>query len=325
MNFSMNNYNINISTCDNTSIYVNIVNKITFQNYETSFVKKDVCSFMDINEMFNFMIKCFEKKENYNIDFESSESKLILFFSAKIDGFLNISHKLIVKELILNSDKMLTTRLNSMKEEFKNNNDDLKSELAFTKEEFQKQINNLKSELVTIGCIKTQKPYEYIRINKYTNVLDLSKYNNTNDIIWTNFNQFVALNELIINDSWIGNYNNNATVHSTIFQLHDYNFYVNSGNLSPHTHFIDIFNFPQITILEITKKHNAYTELGHFYNVPNLVELRLTNFDYKINILTYIKAILKLEKLQLINCSDINELSNVREYCLKQKIQLVVE
>ena len=51
MNFSMNNYNINISTCDNTSIYVNIVNKLTFQNYETSFVKKDICSFMDINEI----------------------------------------------------------------------------------------------------------------------------------------------------------------------------------------------------------------------------------------------------------------------------------
>ncbi len=32
MNFNMNNYNINISTSDNTSIYVNIVNKITFQN-----------------------------------------------------------------------------------------------------------------------------------------------------------------------------------------------------------------------------------------------------------------------------------------------------
>ena len=171
MNFNMNNYNINISTSDNTSIYVNIVNKITFQNYETSFVKKDVLSFMDINEMFNFMIKCFEKKENYNVDFESSESKLILFFSAKIDGFLNISHKLIVKELILNSDKMLTTRLNSMKEEFKTNSDDLKSELAFTKEEFQKQINDLKSELITIGCVKQAgKPYEYIRVNKYNNV-----------------------------------------------------------------------------------------------------------------------------------------------------------
>lgn len=327
MNFNMNNYNINISTSDNTSIYVNIVNKITFQNYETSFVKKDICSFMDINEMFNFMIKCFNKTENYSIDFESSESKLILFFSAKIDGFLNISHKLIVKELILNSDKMLTTRLNSMKEEFQNNSDDLKSELAFTKEEFQKQINDLKSELITIGCVKQAGKllYEYIRINKYTNVLDLSKYNNTKDIIWTNFNQFGALNELIINDSWIGNYNNSGPVHSTIFQLHDYNFWVNNGHALSHTHFIDIFNFPQITILEITKKHNTYTELGNFYNVPNLVELRLTNFDYKINILTYIKDIKKLKKLQLINCGDINELSNVREYCLIHKIQLVVE
>ena len=307
MNFSMNNYNINISTCDNTSIYVNIVNKLTFQNYETSFIKKDVLSFMDINEMFNFMIKCFEKKENYSIDFESSESKLILFFSAKIDGFLNISHKLIVKELILNSDKMLTTRLNSMKEEF------------------QKQIDDLKSELVTIVCLKTPKPYEYIRINKYTNILDLSKYNNTNDIIWTNFNQFTALNELIINDSWICNYTNNTQMHSTIFQLHDYNFWVNSGNILAQPHFIDIFNFPQITILEI-QKLNGYTELGNFHNVPNLVELRLNNFDKDLNVLTYIQTIPKLKKFSLIKCNYItaSKIVDIREYCSKQKIQFTV-
>jgi hypothetical protein len=221
---------------------------------------------------------------------------------------------------------MLTTRLNSMKEEFQNNSDDLKSEIAFTKEELQKEINNLKSELITIGCVKEAgKPYEYIRINKYTNVLDLSKYNNTTDIIWTNFNQFIPLNELIINDSWIGNHNNNGAVHGTIFQLHDYNFWIPTGHALSQTHFIDIFNFPQITVLEITKKHNNYTELGSFYNVPNLVELRLTNFDYKINILTYIKDITKLKKLQLINCRDINELSNIREYCLKQKIEFICE
>jgi hypothetical protein len=64
------------------------------------------------------------------------------------------------------------------------------------KEEFQKQIDDLKSELITIACLKALAPYEYIRINKYTNTLDLSKYNNTNDIIWTNINQFTKLNEL---------------------------------------------------------------------------------------------------------------------------------
>lgn len=312
MNFSMNNYNINISTCDNTSIYVNIVNKITFQNYETSFVKKDVLSFMDINEMFNFMIKCFDKKENYSIEFESSESKLVLFFSAKIDGFLNISHKLIVKELILNSDKMLTTRLNSMKEEF------------------QKQIDDLKSELVTIACLKTPKPYEYIRINKYTNVLDLSKYNNNTDIIWTNINQFVKLNELIINDSWIGNYNNDSQMHSTIFQLRDYNFWTqSSGYVLAQPHFIDIFNFPQITVLEIQKSiaSSGNVELGNFYNVPNLVELRLKNFDKDLNVLTYIQTIPKLKKFSLIKCNYITstKIVDIREYCVKQKIKFTVE
>jgi hypothetical protein len=309
MNFNINNYNINISTNDNTSIYVNIVNKITFQNYETSFVKKDICSFMDINEMFNFMIKCFEKKENYNVDFESSESKLILFFSAKIDGFLNISHKLIVKELILNSDKMLTTRLNSMKEDF------------------QKQIDDLKSELVTIGCLKTPKPFEYIRINKYTNVLDLSKYNNNNDIIWTNINQFVSLNELIINDSWIGNHANNGSMTNTIFPLYfNYNFVNNGGHVLSQPHFIDIFNFPQITVLEI-QKLNGFQELGYFYNVPNLVELRLINFDKDLNILQYIQTIPKLKKFKLIKCNYItsSKIIDIREYCVKQKIQFIVE
>ena len=160
---------------------------------------------------------------------------------------------------------------------------------------------------------------------------DLSKYNNTIDIIWTNFNQFVKLNELIINDSWIGTNTNASPVHNTIFQLRDYNFVINAApsyNLT-HPWFIDIFNFPQITVLEIQKSStsNGNVELGNFYNVPNLVELRLNNFDKDLNVLTYIQTIPKLKKFSLIKCNYITstKIVDIREYCVKQKIQFTVE
>ena len=42
MNFIVNDFLNTISIIDTHSIYINILNKITFQSYEATFIKKDI-------------------------------------------------------------------------------------------------------------------------------------------------------------------------------------------------------------------------------------------------------------------------------------------
>ena len=323
MNFYINNYNINISINDNSIIFVNIINKTTFQNYESLFVQKDICNFMNINEMYNFMIKCFSKDQYYNIDFEASENKLILFFNAKIDNFLNIAHKLVVKELILHSDKMLTTRINSMKESYETHINDLTLKIN----DLTLKINDLLEEKITIACgnRNSSTVNTYFQVNKYTNILNLTKYNNNTDIIWTHISLLPKLNELIINNTLITSNDNVNKQQSTSWQLYnEIILYDQGGHGLIHKNFFDIFNFPQITILEIIQTvSNNITEFGYMYNVPNLEVLRLRNFSGAVTLLTYIKPLCKLKEIQLINTNTINELALFRDYCLQNSIKLM--
>ncbi len=327
MNFYLNNYYITINNNDNNSIYVNINNTFTFQKYETHFIKKDICSFMDINEMFNFMIKCFNKIDNYNVEITMDNSKLTLFFNATIDNFLNISHKMFINKskstymhsMITPPNINLVSPINKLKSE----NDDLKSQNVELKSEINKlkseidniksEIDNIKSENIILYYDVSAKPNIFIHENKYIEKLDLSKYNNSK-ILWFNLNRFSKLNELIINSSTIAHTN---LVTKTIFQL--CRFYIHDCP------YFDTFNLPHIKKLEIRKGNftNTYSELGCLENLPNLEELRLTDFLYRINILTYIQAIPKLNKLILTNCPYVNSKVDVRDYCLKNNIQYI--
>jgi hypothetical protein len=153
------------------------------------------------------------------------------------------------------------------------------------------------------------------------------RYNNNTDIIWTNISLFPKLNELIINNTVITNHGNTDVQQPTIWQLYnEIILYTNPGYYMIHKNFFDIFNFPQITILEIinTVSYNI-TEFGYMYNVPNLQVLRLRNFGGAVTLLTYIKPLLKLKEIQLINTSTINELALFRDYCLEKSIKLIME
>jgi hypothetical protein len=124
------------------------MNKITFQSYESTIIKKDIPQFMDINSFYQFMIETFTNStENNNkdtgflpINYEVMEGKICLRFRY-ITNFINIDHKLFIKEMVLGTDKLLTTKINSIKEMYENKIMELENKLNKVLETLD-EINN---------------------------------------------------------------------------------------------------------------------------------------------------------------------------------------
>jgi len=219
--------------------------------------------------------------------------------------------------MVLSSDKLLTTKINSMKEMYENKITELENKLN--------KLNNVLEQLDKINnepILIVNEPKVYM--NKSIEKLNLTSYNN-NYICWLNFNKFTNISELIVNTSFINNHQGQQ-LNSTIWRLHGCNFYTNNGNVLMCNHFFDLFNFPKVTSLKIVYKSEELKneELGNMSNIPNLEELILENFDYKINVFDHIQILSKLKKLVFIDSSNINKIAELREYCISKKIKLEI-
>jgi len=319
MNFIVNDFLNTISVNDTHSIYINILNKVTFQSYETTFIKKDIPNLMDIPSFYKLMIKCFQdnnsSENNYSVKYEVSDGKIGVTFNVNIDNIFTIVHTLYIKESIMNSDKLVTTKINSMKEMYETEIKELKKSLK----EAIVQINNINNEPILI----TTNP-SYVYLPKSITKLDLSAYNN-NDICWLNYSRFNNISELKINTSYIANHKGSGAYTSTIWPF-SVNFIftiINQGPCLQGSKYFDIFNFPTVKHLIITYKSDTpqHVELGALQNIPNIEKLTLENFSHKITILSYIKCLTKLKDLVFID-TDANQMSELREYCITNKIKI---
>ena len=102
MNFTVNDFSNTISLNDTHSIYINVLNKTSFQNYEMTIIKKDIPNVISIQSFYKLMIKCFETNNNenntYTVNYETSDGKLGLTFNANIDDLIDIKHTIYIKE-----------------------------------------------------------------------------------------------------------------------------------------------------------------------------------------------------------------------------------
>ncbi len=182
---------------------------------------------MDIPSFYKLMIKCFQdnnsSENNYSVKYEVSDGKIGVTFNVNIDNIFTIVHTLYIKESIMNSDKLVTTKINSMKEMYETEIKELKKSLK----EAIIQINNINNEPILI----TTNP-SYVYLPKSITKLDLSAYNNQ-DICWLNYSRFNNISELKINTSYIANYCNNGPYQGTIWPFPvNYNFPNNAKKFS---------------------------------------------------------------------------------------------
>lgn len=346
MEFGIKRDNLTINLVKNNGdISVSIIDNKTQQKYENTILKEHKHLCMDIDGFYIFMCNCFSKKDGYDVKFDINASVGImrLFFSDCLDDAVKITHTLNMYEIkkstnLSTCENELRLKINKLEKQLNDTNlkineleeqlddSDLEEQLDESKlkiNKLEEQLNDLKSETVTICYKSTVQPYDYLQVDKYTEKLDLSNYNNNREIFWSNIYKFPKLTELIINNSPIFG-DNNITI---MYQLMPYDFIVRRlPYIQQDSGYYNIMlHFPQIKKLEIVNKSQLLTnELGHLYNMPNLEELRLTNFTNKIKVFDYIKPLTKLTKLIITNCQNIVDIGVLFGYCGTKNIELHV-
>ncbi len=107
------NYNINVSTDSVSTIYWNITNNITYQNYECIIYQSDLSN-MSLDRFVNIMNRAFALENNYLLNIELGSGFLTLHFSANFDGFYSVSESIVVREKMLSDDKKLTVKITEL-------------------------------------------------------------------------------------------------------------------------------------------------------------------------------------------------------------------
>ncbi|RYY81751.1 hypothetical protein EON63_14745 [archaeon] len=112
--YTYEGYKITISFNSAAHIFINVVNAVTYQNYESFLARKDINNAMSLQMFYELMDKCFQAKPSHYVSFEAKPGKLVIVFKVNFDGYYKVSHSITVQEKILSGDKMLTLRLTEM-------------------------------------------------------------------------------------------------------------------------------------------------------------------------------------------------------------------
>ena len=191
-NYILEHYNISICTDNLTNIYINIINKSTYQNYETIIYDEDLESNLNITKFIKIIYNCFESKPNYKYNYVLESNSINFNFFADLDGFYDIAQSICLREKEISQDKQLSSKIT----------------------ELESRIRELETKEIIFG-FDTTAFNNFIKIKKNIDVLDLRPWNDTKFKWYGNlweFNSFTNLKKIILDDNnFKYDYNPNVT------------------------------------------------------------------------------------------------------------------
>jgi len=130
----MNNYSID-SSLNNDQIHVYITNTTNFSQYEGSFKERDLRLNFDLDEVYNIMLKCFNKENGYGCSITTTECVMKIRFNANIGGLLTLKFELLLREKEMTDDKQIICKLNSELFNLKKRYEELERQLSYKNKE----------------------------------------------------------------------------------------------------------------------------------------------------------------------------------------------
>jgi len=154
-------------------VFMNIVNNISSQVYENNIDIRDIKSPFDNDQCFDIILKCFNKKDNYNISFILNKNILELVFTLVINNVFNMKFSVKLYEKIAIDNSEIENKINSVdtKHTKLNNDIDNKYETRVKNLEFKQEDENniLKEQIKKIELIINN--HETL-INKYIYLIE---------------------------------------------------------------------------------------------------------------------------------------------------------
>ncbi len=317
------NYNLTTSLTSSNNIFINIINTITYQNYEGFINREDINQMITLDIFYKIMQKCFKSEQNYSVLLEIKSNMITLNFEANLDGFFRFSESISIKEKVLSDDKILTVKLTEME-----------SRHQREIEELQTRINELMTEEILFG-FKEGATNDFMKIPRNIKHLDLTLYNSYEWFgNYYDFNKLYNLSSIKIFTSQF--YFNYVAYRNGNIKCPHGNPFFWCSSCSNHTHNSTIVNWcellnnsriylPKVKTLEIV--YSDGTGFQTFARtLPNLKKITFSNFQGNaLNSMNLIKNTPTLTQIEYINCINISNFDEIKTWCASKGIKIDVK
>ena len=115
VSFENENYSI-VSSLNERTIYIKIIDKITYMCYESNLDSKELRLSIELGDTYKLINKCFNKDSGYSAIMTTNTGVMKLVFVAMVEGFLKISFEVLLREKVMSNDGQLTMNFNRIEQ-----------------------------------------------------------------------------------------------------------------------------------------------------------------------------------------------------------------
>jgi len=115
VSFENENYSI-VSSLNERTIYIKIIDKITYMCYESNLDSKELRLSIELGDTYKLINKCFNKDNGYSVMMTTNTGVMKLVFVAMVEGFLKISFEVLLREKVMSNDGQLTMNFNRIEQ-----------------------------------------------------------------------------------------------------------------------------------------------------------------------------------------------------------------
>jgi hypothetical protein len=324
-NYEFNGYDITTSFTDNSTIFIRIINPITFQTYEGIYTQNDIESSQPINKFYLMLTKCFESKPNYNLKITLDESSLYLNIYVQLDDIYEIKTQLSLNEKIINGDKLVTKKITEIESKYKKLIKDLEDKIDTLKIE----IDTINSKPIIFGYDEN----DFSNTLEYSSKTELLDFTTTDigELLWagnyldfnklTNVKKIKLFSKQFTYESRLSSIKIKDTINSVRKREHCGGCYmfINIDNIFNH---FEIY-LPSVIEIEIIKSDLNSLPNSILRSLPNLKKVIFSDYqNTSLECFEFIKLNTQLKDIQFKNCSSIQLLDEIKNWCDSKNIKL---
>ena len=303
--FTYNNYLITTSLGER-SIYIKIIDKVTYVCYESNLDSKEFRVSASIEDIYAIISKSFEEDDpNYSIKFIINSGNLKILFDATIGGFFKIEFEIILREKLMSADSQLTMNFHRIEQKQKQEIEELQEGHKRDIVVLNKQLEIIQQQ---ITFMKEVQQHLYIMLCPYIN----------NHAFGLNVK--ISINELILLLT-VQNYSHILYENiQCLYNLTSLSISIPETNWS--TLYFSRIKHPNLLKLTITTNNPMYfTSLIGLENFPKLTHLELISCSTSdiVKVLTPLKHSIK--EITIKTCTSINQ-TELMTYCTAKGLKL---
>lgn len=97
-----------VCSLNERTIYIKIIDKITFMCYEGNIDAKELRLSIDLPDAYKLITKCFGNENRYSLTYAINSGIMKINFAALVEGFMKINFEIILREKVMSNDGQLT-------------------------------------------------------------------------------------------------------------------------------------------------------------------------------------------------------------------------